>query len=52
MDGVGAKKNVLILVPQTGPDIIDTALMQPGRLDRLHSKFDFESRLNLARHSS
>jgi len=35
MDGVGEKKNVFIIGATNRPDIIDTALMRPGRLDQL-----------------
>merc|ERR1712005_22871 len=35
MDGVGSKKNVFIIGATNRPDIIDTALMRPGRLDQL-----------------
>merc|ERR1712151_678911 len=35
MEGVGAKKNVFIIGATNRPDIIDTALMRPGRLDQL-----------------
>merc|ERR1739845_28982 len=35
MDGVDAKKNVFIVGATNRPDIIDTALMRPGRLDQL-----------------
>merc|ERR1711968_196974 len=35
MDGVGAKKNVFVIGATNRPDIIDTALMRPGRLDQL-----------------
>jgi len=35
MDGVGAKKNVFIIGATNRPDIIDTAIMRPGRLDQL-----------------
>merc|ERR1711959_746476 len=35
MDGMGAKKNVFIIGATNRPDIIDTALMRPGRLDQL-----------------
>jgi transitional endoplasmic reticulum ATPase len=47
MDGVGAKKNVFIIGATNRPDIIDTALMRPGRLDQLIyiPMPDFESRL-------
>jgi len=35
MDGMGAKKNVFIIGATNRPDIIDPALMRPGRLDQL-----------------
>merc|ERR1711975_28833 len=35
IDGVGAKKNVFIIGATNRPDIIDPALMRPGRLDQL-----------------
>merc|ERR1711937_141274 len=35
MDGIGAKKNVFIIGATNRPDIIDAALMRPGRLDQL-----------------
>merc|ERR1712159_742728 len=35
MDGVGQKKNVFIIGATNRPDIIDPALMRPGRLDQL-----------------
>merc|ERR1712127_736157 len=35
MDGMGAKKSVFIIGATNRPDIIDTALMRPGRLDQL-----------------
>ncbi|RYG67222.1 AAA family ATPase, partial [archaeon] len=49
MDGVGAKKNVFIIGATNRPDIIDTALMRPGRLDQLIyiPMPDFESRLSI-----
>merc|ERR1712115_563734 len=48
MDGVGAKKNVFIIGATNRPDIIDTALMRPGRLDQLIyiPMPDYESRLS------
>ena len=49
MDGVGAKKNVFIIGATNRPDIIDTALMRPGRLDQLIyiPMPDYESRLSV-----
>merc|ERR1712072_217715 len=35
MDGMGAKKNVFIIGATNRPDIIDSALLRPGRLDQL-----------------
>jgi transitional endoplasmic reticulum ATPase len=35
MDGVGAKKSVFIIGATNRPDIIDSAVMRPGRLDQL-----------------
>lgn len=35
MDGMGSKKSVFIIGATNRPDIIDTALMRPGRLDQL-----------------
>merc|ERR1711990_1232896 len=35
MDGVGSKKNVFIIGATNRPDIIDGAVMRPGRLDQL-----------------
>ena len=35
IDGVGAKKNVFVIGATNRPDIIDAALMRPGRLDQL-----------------
>eukprot|EP00727_Mastigamoeba_balamuthi_P000471 m51a1_g10420 putative cell division cycle protein 48 (776) ;mRNA; f:913-4569 len=35
MDGMGKKKNVFIIGATNRPDIIDPALMRPGRLDQL-----------------
>jgi len=49
MDGVGQKKNVFIIGATNRPDIIDAALMRPGRLDQLIyiPMPDFESRLSI-----
>jgi len=51
MDGVGAKKNVFIVGATNRPDIIDTALMRPGRLDQLIyiPMPDLESRRSILR---
>merc|ERR1712226_683191 len=35
MDGMGSKKNVFIIGATNGPDIIDPAILRPGRLDQL-----------------
>ncbi|CAG0887859.1 unnamed protein product [Cyprideis torosa] len=35
MDGMGAKKNVFIIGATNRPDIIDPAMLRPGRLDQL-----------------
>merc|ERR1719187_1003336 len=35
MDGMGAKKKVFIIGATNRPDIIDSAIMRPGRLDQL-----------------
>jgi transitional endoplasmic reticulum ATPase len=35
LDGVGSKKNVFVIGATNRPDIIDPALMRPGRLDQL-----------------
>merc|ERR1712125_291273 len=50
-DGVGSKKNVFIIGATNRPDIIDTALMRPGRLDQLIyiPMPDYESRLSILR---
>jgi len=51
MDGVGAKKSVFIIGATNRPDIIDTALMRPRRLDQLVyiPMPDHESRLSILR---
>ena len=35
MDGMGAKKSVFIIGATNRPDIIDPAVLRPGRLDQL-----------------
>ena len=35
MDGMGTKKNVFIIGATNRPDIIDSAILRPGRLDQL-----------------
>jgi len=35
MDGVGAKKNIFIVGATNRPEIMDEALLRPGRLDQL-----------------
>ena len=51
MDGVGSKKNVFVIGATNRPDIIDAALMRPGRLDQLVyiPMPDYESRLSILR---
>ena len=51
MDGMGAKKQVFIIGATNRPDIIDTALMRPGRLDQLIfiPMPDLESRKSILR---
>ena len=51
IDGVGSKKNVFIIGATNRPDIIDPALMRPGRLDQLLyiPMPDVESRLSVLR---
>jgi transitional endoplasmic reticulum ATPase len=53
MDGVGAKKNVFFIGATNRPDIIDPALMRPGRLDQLIfiPLPDFESRRSVLKAS-
>ncbi len=49
MDGIGAKKNVFIIGATNRPDILDPAIMRPGRLDQLMyiPMPDYESRLSI-----
>lgn len=35
MDGVESRKNVFILAASNRPDIIDPAVLRPGRLDKI-----------------
>ena len=48
---MGAKKDVFVIGATNRPDIIDAALMRPGRLDQLIyiPLPDFESRLSILR---
>jgi transitional endoplasmic reticulum ATPase len=52
MDGMGAKKNVFIIGATNRPDIIDPAIMRPGRLDqvlvKLHVALSFSLSLSLS----
>lgn len=47
MDGIGVKKNVFVIGATNRPDILDPAIMRPGRLDQLMyiPMPDYESRL-------
>ena len=49
MDGIGAKKNVFVIGATNRPDILDPAIMRPGRLDQLMyiPMPDYESRLSI-----
>merc|ERR1711998_699302 len=49
IDGVGSKKTVFVIGATNRPDIIDPALMRPGRLDQLVyiPMPDLESRLSI-----
>ncbi len=49
MDGVGAKKNLFFIGATNRPDILDEALLRPGRLDQLIyiPLPDMESRLSI-----
>lgn len=51
MDGVGVKKNVFVIGATNRPDILDPAIMRPGRLDQLMfvPMPDYESRLSILR---
>jgi len=51
MDGMGAKKSVFIIGATNRPDIIDPAVLRPGRLDQLIyiPMPDYESRLSIFR---
>ena len=51
IDGVGAKKNVFVIGATNRPDIIDPALMRPGRLDQVcYDSAAFASNLSPDRH--
>ncbi len=49
MDGIGSKKNVFVIGATNRPDILDPAIMRPGRLDQLIfiPLPDYESRLSI-----
>lgn len=49
MDGIGVKKNVFVIGATNRPDILDPAIMRPGRLDQLMyiPMPDYESRLSI-----
>ena len=49
MDGIGAKKNIFVIGATNRPDILDPAIMRPGRLDQLIyiPMPDCESRLSI-----
>merc|ERR1719219_830442 len=49
MDGMGSKKNVFIIGATNRPDILDGAIMRPGRLDQLIyiPLPDYESRVSI-----
>merc|ERR1719219_865806 len=51
MDGMGSKKNVFIIGATNRPDILDGAIMRPGRLDQLIyiPLPDEESRISILR---
>jgi transitional endoplasmic reticulum ATPase len=51
MDGIGAKKNIFVIGATNRPDILDPAIMRPGRLDQLMyiPMPDYESRLSILR---
>merc|ERR1712012_398966 len=51
MDGAGAKKNLFFIGATNRPDILDEALIRPGRLDQLIyiPMPDYESRLGILR---
>jgi transitional endoplasmic reticulum ATPase len=51
IDGVGARKSVFVIGATNRPDILDPAIMRPGRLDQLIyiPLPDFDSRLSIFR---
>jgi len=51
IDGVGARKSVFVIGATNRPDILDPAIMRPGRLDQLIyiPVPDYESRLSIFR---
>jgi len=51
IDGVGSKKSVFVIAATNRPDMLDSAVMRPGRLDQLVylPLPDYESRLSILR---
>jgi len=51
IDGVGSKKSVFVIAATNRPDMLDSAVMRPGRLDQLVylPLPDFESRASIMR---
>jgi len=51
MDGVGAKKSIFVIGATNRPDILDPAIMRPGRLDQLLfiPMPDYDARLSILR---
>lgn len=49
MDGMGVKKNVFLIGATNRPEILDEAIIRPGRLDQLIyiPLPDFPSRLSI-----
>ncbi len=45
MDGMGSKKNVFIIGATNRPDIIDSAILRPGRLDQVRHTSIFKNEI-------